>query len=218
VAYLFHLLGGSFVNLIELEEALLKLNMEIKTLKDHHHYKGNGLSRTEKIERRVVEMIFASKKLDDKSESSKVWELKHSSGCCQIARVLAEIRGLDVEIAETAAVLHDVYVIVEGTYKNHAKSGAPIAEKILRENGGFLKEDIQTISAAIAHHSEKEVYSNDPYVELIKDVDVFDCSLYKNAERYYRLHKSEQVVKEYINRIKKVREELGLPPENIFRQ
>ena len=187
-------------------------------LKDHHHYKGNELGRSEKIERKVIEMILSSKTLIDTSESSKIWELKHSSGCCQIARILAEKRNLNLEIAETAAILHDIYVIVEGKYQNHAKLGAPIAEKILQETGEFLDWEIKTISEAIAHHSEKEIYSNDPYVELIKDVDVFDCSLYKNAEGYYRLHKPEEIVKEYINRIRKVRGELGLPKESIFRK
>lgn len=187
------------------------------TLKDHHHYKGDELGRTEKIERKVIEMIASSKALDKGSESSKVWELKHSSGCCQIARILAEKRGLDLELAETAAILHDIYVIVEGKYQNHAKLGAPIAERMLSDSKEFSKEEINIISEAIAHHSEKEMYSNEPYAELIKDVDVFDCSLYKNAEGYYRLHKPPEVVQEYINRIKKVREELGLSKKTVFR-
>src|SRR3989344_3888012 len=98
-------------------------------LKDHHHYKGSELEKTEKIERKVIEMILSSKTLIDTSESSKIWELKHSSGCCQIVRILAEKRNLNLEIAETAAILHDIYVIVEGKYQNHAKLGAPIAKK-----------------------------------------------------------------------------------------
>lgn len=187
-------------------------------LKDHHHYKGTELSRTEKLEKKVIEMILSSKSLNDESESSRVWELKHSSGCCQIARVLAEKRNLNVEIAETAAILHDIYVIVEGKYKDHAKLGAIIAEKLLRETNDFTNLEIKIISEAIAHHSEKEIYSDEPYIELIKDVDVFDCSLYKNAEGYYRLHKPYTVFKEYANRIKKIRTELGLSTKNIFRE
>lgn len=61
-----------------------------------------------------------------------------------------------------------------------------------------------------------EVYADDPYVELIKDVDVFDRSLYKGAEGFYRIHKPDEIFKEYVNRIKKVREELDLPPENVL--
>ena len=74
-----------------------------------------------------------------------------------------------------------------------------------------------SIVDSVAHHSEKEVYSDNPYIELVKDVDVFDCSLYRNAEGYYRLHKPESIVNEYVKRIVKVRKELNLPPEPIFR-
>ena len=186
-------------------------------LKDFHHYKGTNLTRSEKVEREVVELLINSKLPDDERESSVVWELKHSSGCCQVARILAQKRGLNIEIAEVTNVLHDIYVIVEGKYKDHAKLGAPIAKEILKKIGGYYPEEIKTVTDAIAHHSEKEIYSDDPYTELVKDADVFDCSLYKGAERFYRLHKPEEIFKEYVKRIKKVREELGLPPEDIFR-
>lgn len=185
--------------------------------KDFHHYKGDELSPSEKVERKVVELLLQTSLPDSGRESSIVWELKHSAGCCQIARILAQKRNLDVEISQAAAILHDIYVIVEGKYKDHGKLGTPIAEKILREIGGFSEQEIQTITQAVAHHSEKEIYSDDPYIELVKDVDVFDCSLYKGAEGFYIIHKSELVFKEYVSRIKKVREELGLPPEDVFR-
>lgn len=186
-------------------------------LVDYHHYKGNNLTPAEKAERKVVELLLESKLSNSVRESSVVFELKHSSGCCQIARILAQKRGLDVTICETAALMHDIYVIVEGKYSDHAKNGAPIARNILEEIGGFSDEQIDTITNAIAHHSEKEIYSDDPYVELVKDVDVFDCSLYRGAEGYYRLHKPEHIFREYVKRIKKVRKELNLPSEPVFR-
>ncbi len=189
----------------------------VSQLKDFHHYKGDGLSRSEKVERKVVELLLNSKLQDSERDSSVVWELKHSSGCCQIARILAQKRNLNVEIAEVASVLHDIYVIVEGKYKDHAKRGAPIAKQILEEIGGFSNEEMETITDAVVHHSEKENYSDDPYVELVKDVDVFDCSFYKGSEDYYRIHKPEEIVKEYVNRIKTVRKELGLNPNEVFR-
>lgn len=186
--------------------------------KPHHHYKGNNLSKSEKIERKVIELILSSKIPDNQRESSVVWELKHSSGCVQIARILAEKRKLNVELVEISAVLHDIYVIVFGTYKNHAKLGAPIAEKLLIDIGGFTAEEINTISSAIAHHSEKDIYSDDPYIELVKDADVFDCSLYKGAEGDYRINKPERVFVEYVKRIRKVRIELGLSDETVWRK
>ncbi len=187
-------------------------------LKDFHHYKGNDLTPPEKVERKFAELLLRSKLPDSDRESSIIWELKHSSGCCQIGRILAQKRGLDVEISETAALLHDIYVAVEGKYSNHAALGAPLAQKLLEEVGGFAPDQIKTIVTAIAEHSQKEVYSDDPYVELVKDVDVFDCSLYRGAEDYYRIHKPAEIVEEYAKRTKAVRKELGLPVEETFRK
>lgn len=186
-------------------------------LKDFHHYKGSELSPSEKVERKVIELLLASKLPDSQRESSIVWELKHSSGCCQIGRILAQKRNLNIDLAATASLLHDIYVIVEGKYQDHAKLGGPIAEKILREIGGFADEEIKIITNAIAHHSEKEIYSDNPYIELVKDSDVFDCSLYKGAEGFYKIHKPEHIFNEYVSRIRKVRKELGLEPEEVFR-
>src|SRR3989344_9203408 len=186
-------------------------------LKDFHHYKGNNLTRFEKVERKVIELILSSKVPDGQREDSVIFELKHASGCTQIARILAQKRKLNVEIADAAATLHDIYVIIHGTYKDHAKLGSFIAEKILKEINGFSKSEIATITQAVAHHSEKDIYSNNPYIELVKDVDVFDCSLYKGAEGSYRIHKPENIFKEYVKRIKKVRRELGMTQNDVFR-
>ncbi len=186
-------------------------------LKDFHHYKGNDLSRSEKVEREVVKLLLENKIPDGVRESSVVWELKHSSGCVQCGRILAQKRNLNIELVEIICALHDICVIVEGNYKDHAKRGAPIAERLLRDIGGFTEQEIKTITQSIAHHSEKDVYSDDPYVEIAKDADALDCSLYKGAEGFYRLHKTDQVFKQYANRIEHIREELGLDTENIWR-
>ncbi|MDO8639763.1 MAG: HD domain-containing protein [bacterium] len=186
-------------------------------LKDFHHYKGDGLNPFEKVERRVIELIYLSKIPDEKREESRFFEFMHAAGCMQAGRILAQKRNLNVDIASTASVLHDVYVIVNGTYKDHAKLGAQMAKKILKEINGFSSKEIDTITKAISHHSEKELHSNDPYVELVKDVDAFECSLYKNAEGFYRLHKPQHIFNEYVKRIKKVRKELGLKSGKVFR-
>lgn len=186
-------------------------------LKDFHHYKGSDLSRFEKVERRVIQFIQESKIPDSEREDTIIFEFMHASGCMQIGRLLAEKRGLDVDIASVASILHDIYVIETGKYKNHGPEGAAIAQKILKETGGFSEEEIKIITDSVAHHSEKEIYSDDPFVELVKDTDVFDCSLYKNADGFYNLHKPENIYNEYVNRLKKVREELGLKVEEVFR-
>ncbi|RJQ36985.1 HD domain-containing protein [Candidatus Microgenomates bacterium] len=189
-----------------------------KKLKDFHHYKGNGLTRFEKVERRVIELIYSSEVPDGEREESKFFEFMHAWGCVAVAKILAQKRGLNIDLAVVIASLHDIYVIINGKYKDHAKLGVEISEKILREVGGFSDEEIETIKDAVLHHSEKEIYSNDPYSELIKDVDVFESSMYKNSEGYYILHKAKNIVEECVNRIKKVRKELGLPIDNVFRK
>ncbi|QQG40823.1 MAG: HD domain-containing protein [Candidatus Levyibacteriota bacterium] len=185
--------------------------------KDFHHYKGSGLTRFEKVERKVIQLILSTNIPDQKREDSQIFEFMHAAGVTQIGRILAQKRKLNVELTSTACVLHDIYVITKGIYKNHAKLGGPIAEKILKEIGGFSDEEIQTIINAVSNHSKKEIYTDDPYIELVKDADVFDCSLYKNAEGFYQLHKPENIFQEYVNRIKKVRDELKLPAEPVFR-
>jgi uncharacterized protein len=189
-----------------------------KELEDFHHYKGDKLTPAEQVERKFIQMLMQSTVPDSERVSSVIWELKHSSGCCQIARILAQKRGLNTEIGEVACLLHDVYVALEGKGDDHAARGAPIAEKILNEIGGFTDQQIKTIVKAIAEHSQKDIYSDDPYVELVKDVDVFDCSLYKGAGNYYQIHKSPEMLAEYVKRVKAVREELGLNPEDVFRK
>ncbi len=162
------------------------------------------------MQRKVIELILNSRLTDKERESSKVFELKHSSGCTQVGRILAEKRGLSKEYAELICVLHDIYVIVKGKYKNHAHLGAPIAEKILRGTKKFTEKEIKLISEAIYCHSEKHVYTDNPYVELAKDADTLDCFLYDNVEDYYIYNKSPKVAIEYFKRINKLRKEMGM--------
>ena len=186
-------------------------------IRDFHHFKGNELSRSEKIQRSVTELLLNSTLSDEKRESSIIWELKHSAGCCQVGRILAQKRNLDMELAEIICILHDIYVIVEGEYTDHARKGAELARNMLEELGEFRPGEINLIAEAIAHHSEKQIYTDKSYVELVKDADVFDCSLYDGAEGFYILHKPKDIYKEYVMRIKKVRGELGLNEEDVFR-
>ena len=186
-------------------------------LKDYHHFKGKKLSRSEKVQRKVTQILLESNLSDDKRESSIIWEIKHSCSCTQVGRILAEKRNLSVELAEVICILHDIYVIINGKYKDHARLGAPIAKKILEEVGGFTPKEIKTITEAIANHSDKDKYSDDPYIELAKDADVMDCSLYEGVEGYYKLHKPNEVFEEYVKRIKKIREELGMKTDKVFR-
>ncbi|UCD04229.1 MAG: HD domain-containing protein [Candidatus Woesearchaeota archaeon] len=184
--------------------------------KRFHHFKGNELSRSEKIERKVIQMLLDSNLPDSKRDSSIIWEIKHISGCISLGRILALKRNLDLEICDIISSLHDSSLIVSGSYKEHAKKSADVAKKILQESGEFTNKEIQLIITAIANHSAKNQI-DDPYSEFIKDVDVLDCSLYQNSLDEYTLTKSPDMLKAYENRLKNVRKELGLPVDNPWR-
>lgn len=175
------------------------------------HFKGNELSRSELIERFVVETIMKSKRSNDDRSWSKVFEIKHSSSVIQLGRILAQKRGLNEELVVVICALHDIYVDDSGRVTDHADMGAKIADKILKKTKKFTDKEVTLIVRAIREHSNKHKISKDPYVELIKDVDVFDCGLYKGVHDAYVYEKSAKICKSYFERIKKVREELGLP-------
>lgn len=181
----------------------------------YHHFKGNNLGRSDAVQRLVTQRIIDSKVSDEQRENSKVWELKHSASCVQVGRILALKRNLNVEMAEIICVLHDIYAIDTGKYENHAHEGAKIARDILEGMNKFTVQEIDLICDAIHNHSDKQIYTENPYVELIKDGDVFDCSLYSGATEYYKEHKAPEIAKEYFKRIERVREELGATPPGL---
>jgi putative nucleotidyltransferase with HDIG domain len=111
--------------------------MTSKSPSGFHYFVHDGMSRSEKIQAWVVNELLKSSLGQEERESSVQWELKHSSGVIQLARLLANKRGVDEELAVVAAALHDIHVIVHGTYKDHAVLGGRIARKILEVTGDF---------------------------------------------------------------------------------
>ena len=179
----------------------------------YHHFIGNELNRSEKIQAWIVNELLNSKVPNEKRESSIQWELKHSSGVIQMARLLAQKRNVNEELAEIAASLHDIYVITDGKYDEHAKKGAPIARSLLENSNQFSKTEMDKICDAIANHSDKHIYGNDQLIELIKDADTFDCFFY--GDKVYD-YKPNDKLKHYYKRIIKIREEFGLPAKKYF--
>lgn len=179
----------------------------------YSHFKGKKLTRVELVERVVVEIILKSKIRDAERAWSKTFELKHSSSVAQIGRILAQKRGLDSDIGAVICVLHDVYVNQTGKTESHAQKGAVIAQQILTRLERFSKKEITLITDAIYSHSDKHLVSRNPYVELVKDADVFDCGLYDGVHDAYVFEKHIEHRKKYFARIKAVRKELGLPKD-----
>jgi putative nucleotidyltransferase with HDIG domain len=192
----------------------------VRQLVDFHHYNyaasDSELTRVERLERRVIRVLLSPTALgDDERESSVAFELKHSSGTLQFARALARKRLLNPDSAAAGALLHDIYVIEEGKYKDHAALGAPIAREYMEQVGEFNEQEIVDAETLVANHSDKHVWSDDPYGEFGKDVDVLDCFLYPGAFEFYLIHKPYPVFFHYLKRAKHMWRDLNLPEEPI---
>lgn len=179
----------------------------------YHHFKGQNVTRAELIERTMIQIILKSKLPDVERSWSKVFELKHTSAVAQIGRILAQKRGLDSSLGAIICAMHDIYVFTTGRVTDHAHKGAGIAEKFLKKTMKFTAQEIKLITSAIYKHTDKHVVSKNPYVELVKDADVLDCGLYDGVHDAYVYEKSPENCQKYFDRIKKVRQELGLPKD-----
>jgi len=177
----------------------------------YSHFQGDDLTRAELMEKKVVEIILNSPMPNEDRSWGKTFELKHSSSVAQIGRMLAQKRGLKVDLAAIICCMHDISVFSSGRVTDHAHKGAPLAREILKGTGKFTDEEIELIANAIYEHSDKDLISKNPYAELVKDADVLDCGLYDNVHDAYIYEKEAKTCRSYFDRIKKVREELNLP-------
>ncbi len=185
----------------------------MRLLVDHHHYKSALIPQSDRVaiyERYVIDLLTINPLPDEKRESSIAFELKHHHSTAQFARIFARKRNLPEDVCVVGALLHDVSVIINGTYKNHAHESAKIAQEILDKLGLFSQNEKAQILKIIYNHSDKEVFSNDKFEEFGKDVDVLDSFLYPNAFGYYLKNKRLSVFKCYIQRAELIWKEIGL--------
>ena len=118
----------------------------------------------------------------------------HMYGVSKFCSLLAKKRNLNVEIAATCGMLHDIGYMSGGSSQNHAIEGAMKAETILKSMNSYNPDEIKLITIAITRHSDKHVI-HDSYDELLKDADVMDHCSYNNdfvvseweVERYNNL-------------------------------
>jgi len=182
---------------------------------DFHHYKKSLLNpKTDRVaiyERHIADLLLQNPIPDDRHDSSLLFELKHSHGAIQFARVLARIRGLNEDVCAVAMLLHDISVGLTGSYRDHARKSADLAKDIMNELGLFTKQEQNQVLTIIANHSDKHIISNDPYHEIGKDADIVDCFLYPGAVDGYRFQKSPEAFGIYIARAGRIFAELGIP-------
>jgi len=191
----------------------------MRLIKGYHHFRKKEIDPKDymaKCERYIVDLLLTSKLPDSERDSSICWELKHQASTLQFARILALKRGLPVDICAVGLLFHDINSVIYGKYQDHAHLGTPIVMKILRKLDGFSDEEMDQIARIIYNHSDKHVWTKDPFQEIGKDIDVLDCFLYKGAFDYYLGNKPLPILKDYLKRAKNVWKELGLPPDSRF--
>lgn len=100
-----------------------------------------------------------------------------------LAALLARRRGLNMDIAQTAAYLHDVWLHLhapydETTVRLHAHEGAIMASQFMNEMGEYSDEEIAVVCRMIENHDFTS-QTDDPMSEIMKDADML--SHYLNA-------------------------------------
>lgn len=191
----------------------------MKKIVDHHHYKKDMIPISDRVavyERYIIDLLITSDLEDGRRDSSIAFELKHHHSTAQFARVLSRKRHLPIDICTVGALLHDLFVIQYGSYSDHAHKSAELAMNVLNELGGFNCDEEDKIISIIYHHSDKHIWSKDPYIEFGKDVDILDSFLYPGAFGYYLKNKKLSVFSHYILRAKHIWDELNIPQPPDF--
>jgi len=137
---------------------------------------------------RLMLMLFAEwKNHDNEGRPLKIeWNIMHMFTSSQLAKLYALKKGLDPEICAMTAVLHDI-AVVEGKFReNHdglAVEYVKGAIKRYNDVGRYNREPItekeqEVILSAVTVHGYKDDVSDNPYAEMIKDVDSLDAYLH----------------------------------------
>ncbi len=101
----------------------------------------------------------------------------HLYGVSATAALLALRRGLNMELAATAGMLHDIWNYKVNDPTDHARLSAIEAWRMLEDSGEFGPMEIEQVCHAIAVHSLKEQV-DEPFDELLKDADRLQHYLY----------------------------------------
>jgi uncharacterized protein len=169
-----------------------------------HEDRGETLS-VRRLNRILSMLLSEMKDLTDEGRDLPIrWNIMHMYSSSQIAKLLAIHRGLDPELAGIAAALHDIGVVMTKKHEGHAEAATPyvydLIERYNRESGAKFSEvtpkEMEAIVRAIVQHSEKELNSKDPFVELLRDVDSIDAYLHGIEIEGGRLERSKKVMKE----------------------
>lgn len=137
---------------------------------------------------RLMLMLFAEwKPHDNEGRPLKIeWNIMHMFTSAQLAKLYALKKGLDPDLCAMAAVLHDI-AVVEGKFRENHDGLATeyVKGAIERYNDGgrynrepITDEEQELILSAVTVHGYKDEVSDNPYAEMIKDVDSLDAYLH----------------------------------------
>ena len=96
----------------------------------------------------------------------------HTNSVDTCITLLAISRDIPIESAKIAALYHDYAQYTQNCpHADHARLSSIMAANYLKSTQLFTQAQIDEISHAIAHHSEKDKYHS-PLCEALKDADV----------------------------------------------
>ena len=145
-------------------------------------------NRLEILRNKIDRLIY------DKQPEKIRFFIEHLYSVARYCSLLALKRDLNIEIAMTAGMLHDIYRITNNTAENHGIMGAEKATEILKTMNLYNEDEIAIIATAISRHCDKSSI-HEPYDEVLKDADVLSHCFYNpdfpvsdyEAERYKNL-------------------------------
>ena len=110
-------------------------------------------NRLEILRNEIDKIIF-----NEKSDHIRMY-ISHMYGVARFCTLLAMKRNLNVELATTCGMLHDIFYMSGGTSVNHAAKGAEQAETILKTMRLYSDDEIKIVTTAISRHSDKKTHS-----------------------------------------------------------
>lgn len=137
---------------------------------------------------RILSYIFEDIKnlSDDDRDLPMRWSVMHMYSSSQLGALVALKKGLNPELLGIIAALHDIGAIKTKRRENHARNASKYIYEIIELYNSTLRGDspiineseISIIHEAVINHSDKNIKSEDPYVEAMKDVDSLDRYLH----------------------------------------
>jgi uncharacterized protein len=101
----------------------------------------------------------------------------HLYGVSQACALIALKRGVNVELATMAGMLHDLHTYKTGNHNNHAVLGALLAREVLDELQITNPDETDMLCSAIHNHSSKDRKFS-KLDEVLIDADVMQHVLY----------------------------------------